>query len=41
MVLSSAIKLLRDSNNNLEHLFGGNPIKIFLLFTPSVGVKHF
>ena len=38
----SAIKLLRDSNKNLEHLFGGYPIgHIFLVFTPSVGVKHF
>jgi hypothetical protein len=39
----SITKLLRDSNKNLEPLFGG--IKTyqiyFLVFTPSVGVKHF
>ena len=35
-------KLLRDSNKNLEHLFGGwKPIKYIFVFTPSVGVKHF
>ena len=33
-------KLLRDSNKNIEHLFGGYPIKnIFGVF--SSGVKHF
>ena len=36
-----ATKLLRDSNKNLEHLFGGYPIKNIFVFTPSVGVKHF
>ena len=37
-----ATKLLRDSNKNLEHLFGGwNLSGIFFMFTPSVGVKHF
>ena len=36
-------KTLRDSNKNLEHLFGGwkNLSSIFLVFTPSVGVEHF
>ena len=37
----SAIEFLRDSNQNLEHLFGGFPMNMFLVFTPSVGVKHF
>jgi hypothetical protein len=39
--LFSTIKLLRDSNKNLEHLFGGYPMGMFFIFTPSVGVKHF
>jgi hypothetical protein len=34
-------KLLRDSNKNLKHLFGDILLRIFLVFTPSVGVKHF
>ena len=34
-------KLLRDSNKNLEHLFDGYPILHILVFTPSVGAKHF
>jgi hypothetical protein len=34
-------KYLRDSNKNLEHLFGGNLYRIFLVFSPSVGEKHF
>ena len=39
--LFSVTKLLRDSNKNLEHLFGGYPIKnVFLVFSSSVGVKH-
>ena len=37
----SATEFLRDSNKNLEHLFGGYPMNMFLVFTPSVGVKHF
>jgi hypothetical protein len=37
----SAIKLLRDSNKNLKHLFGDILLGIFLVFTPSVGVKYF
>ena len=41
MSLLTATKLLRDSNKNLEHLFGGYPIGHFLVFTPSVRVKHF
>jgi hypothetical protein len=39
--LFSATKLLRDSNKNLEHLFGEYPWGIFLVFTLSVRVKHF
>jgi hypothetical protein len=40
--LFSASKLLRDNNKNLEHLFGGYPVRyIFLVFAPSVGVKYF
>ena len=31
----------RDSNKNLEHLFDENLWRIFLVFSPSVGVKHF
>ena len=31
----------RDSKKNLEHLFDGYLWKIFLVFTLSVGVKHF
>ena len=36
-------KTLRDSNKNLEHLFGGckNLSSMFLVLTPSVGVEHF
>ena len=36
-------KTLRDTNKNLEHLFGvdGELIKHVFVFTPSVGVKHF
>ena len=34
----SATKLLRDSNKNLEHLFGGYTMKNIFVFTPSVGV---
>ena len=30
-----------DSNKNLEHLCGGNLWSIFLVFSPSVGVKYF
>ena len=41
MLLLAATKLLRDSNKNLEYLFGGYPIGHFLVFTPSVRVKHF
>ena len=37
----SATKLLRDTNKNLEHLFGGYPMNMFVVFTPSVGVKYF
>ena len=31
----------RDCNKNLQHLCGGNLWSIFLVFSPSVGVKHF
>ena len=31
----------RDSNKNLEHLFDVNLWSKFLVFSPSVGVKHF
>jgi hypothetical protein len=34
-------KWLRDSNKNLKHLFCSNLYGIFLVFSPSVGVKHF
>ena len=36
-------KTLRDSNKNLEYLFGGwkKPFKHVFVFTPSVGVEHF
>ena len=35
-------KTLRDSNKNLEHLFGGwKTYQAYFVFTPSVGVKHF
>ena len=34
-------KLLRDSNKNLEHLFGEYLMKNILVFSPIVGVKHF
>jgi hypothetical protein len=34
-------KLLRDSNKNLEHLFGEKLYGILLMFSPSVGVKYF
>ena len=41
-MLLFCIKLLKDSNKNLEHLFGGwNLSRIFLVFSPNVGVKHF
>jgi hypothetical protein len=32
MLLSSAIKLFRDSNKNLEHLFGGYIKNIFVVY---------
>ena len=34
-------KLLRDSNKNLEYIFGGNLLSIILVFSPNVGVKYF
>jgi hypothetical protein len=39
--LFSVTKLLKDSKKNLEHLFGENLSSMFLVFTPSVGVKLF
>jgi hypothetical protein len=34
-------KTLRDSNKNLEHLFGGWTTKHIFVFTPGVGGEHF
>ena len=41
MSLLTAMKFLRDSNNNLENLFGGYLVGHIFVFSPSVGVKHF
>jgi hypothetical protein len=34
-------KYLRDNTKELEHLFEGNLNRMFLVFSPSVGEKHF
>ena len=40
--LFSTTKLLRDSNKNLEHLYGGwKTYHACFVFTPRVGIEHF
>ena len=41
MLISFAAKLLRDSNKNLEHLFGGKSYQAYFLCLLPVGVKFF